>query len=510
VRNCNSSAMANLSDDDYRRVWQAKGECAYVGPTQSRSYSGFWFVSPQVKLAEVQTQDQKAGDGLRGTRIPIGRLMIMGLVSALLVGSSALSAGAAQATLLGNGATQVATSRSTSVASCPSLRRASLTGLTADGQLAWRTNLPRPRDFGTTPAIVSGGIVYADLSGAVTAVNGKDGHIEWSQALGKDVYGEWLIGSILVVDVDQVGPNAQVVGLDPASGVIEWRYRPGGEGLKGNPVPAGDAGLVIVASHRLSLLSVATGKLKWTKMIAAPSQPVADATTVAEAARGTMFGFAVSTGYVRWTVSSVDTTAAVTLDDGVIAIGSQVNPDPTHIAAYDLASGLRVWTLPLDAGYWLLTATTAGLVAVQQDPVDHGGIDFIEPATGRIAWRSSVGRPAFLATSTVVIGPDLAAIVDRPDNGPSFAVRIRQKTGVIQARLRLKSNQVPLTLTVLGSNEYGTGLGSGASESGFVEEFGAHGVTWRAELPQPAQTTALALPDGGIAVQTEDLVCIGS
>jgi hypothetical protein len=328
--------------------------------------------------------------------------------------------------------------------------------------------------------------------------------------LGTSIYGEWRLGVVLVVDVDQVGPNAQVVGLNPGSGAIEWRYRPGGKGLFGNPVPAGDAGLVIVASHRLSLLSAATGKLRWTQVIATSGQPVADATTVAEAARGTLRGFAVSTGDVRWTVSGVDTTASLTLDDGVIAIGSQVEPDPTSIAAYDLANGLRVWTLPLAAGSWSLTATTAGLVALQEYPVDRGGIDLIDPASGRIAWKSSIGRPAFTGTGTIVIGSALTTIVDRPDNGPTFSVRLRLTTGVLQAKLRLKSDQVPLAITVLRSREYGTGFGSGASESGFVEEVGAHGVTWRAELPQPAQNPALALPDGGIAVETEDFECAGS
>ena len=72
---------------------------------------------------------------------------------------------------------------------CGSARRASLIGLTPTGRVAWRTALPHPQDFGTTPAIVAGGTVYADLSGAVTAVNESNGRIRWSQALGTDVYG---------------------------------------------------------------------------------------------------------------------------------------------------------------------------------------------------------------------------------------------------------------------------------------------------------------------------------
>ena len=114
---------------------------------------------------------------------------------------------------------------------CGSARAASLTGLTSAGRVAWRTTLPHPQDSGTTAEIVAGGTVYADLSGAVTAVNESNGRIRWSRALGTDVYGEWLIGRTLVVDIDQVGPHAQVVGLNPTSGALDWRYRPGGNGL---------------------------------------------------------------------------------------------------------------------------------------------------------------------------------------------------------------------------------------------------------------------------------------
>ncbi len=97
--------------------------------------------------------------------------------------------------------------------------------------------------------------------------------------------------------------------------------------------------------------------------------------------------------------------ALPTLDDGVVAIASQVSPDPTPIVGYELATGRRAWALALNAGSWQLTATTAGLVAVQDYPVDQGGLDLVEPATGHVAWRESIGDPAFLATAPVVSGP---------------------------------------------------------------------------------------------------------
>jgi hypothetical protein len=392
---------------------------------------------------------------------------------------------------------------------CGSARAASLTGLSSAGRVAWRTALPHPQDSGTTRAIAAGGTVYADLSGAVTAVNESNGRIRWSRALGTDVFGEWLIGSTLVVDIDQVSRHAQVIGLSPTSGSLDWRYRPGGNGLLGDPIPAGEVGLVIVAApHELALVDATSGRLRWRHWIASPDQPVTDGTTVAMVSGSTMRGFAVATGDLRWTRGGIDSLALPTLDDGVVAIASQVSPDPTPIVGYELATGRRAWALALDAGSWQLTATTAGLVAAQNFPVDQGGLDLVEPTTGHIAWRSSIGDPAFLATAPVVLGSNLAMLVQLPQDGPAFAALRNLTTGSLIARHRLASTEVPLTLAALGPNLYGTGLGpDGKTESGFVERIGLDGVTWRAILPQPAQSSPVALPEGGIAVQTEDLQC---
>ncbi len=99
-------------------------------------------------------------------------------------------------------------------------------------------------------------------------------------------------------------------------------------------------------------------------------------------------------------------------------------------------------------------------------------------------------------------------LVQLPQDGPAFAALRNLTTGSLIARHRLASTEVPLTLAALGPNLYGTGLGpDGKTESGFVERIGLDGVTWRAILPQPAQSSPVALPEGGIAVQTEDLQC---
>jgi hypothetical protein len=256
------------------------------------------------------------------------------------------------------------------------------------------------------------------------------------------------------------------------------------------------------------LIDAASGRLRWHHWIALPDQPVTDGTTVAVASGSTMRGFAVATGDLRWTRGGVDSMALPTLDDGVVAIGAQVTPDQTPIAGYELATGRQAWVLSLDAGSWQLTATTAGLVAVQEYPVDQGGLDLVEPATGHVAWRASIGHPAFLASPPVVVGSNLAMVVQLPQDGPSFAALRNLTTGSLVVRDRLGSSQIPLTLAALGPDLYGNGLGpEGRTESGFVERIGLDGVIWRVALPQPAQTSPVAVAEGGIAVQTEDLGC---
>jgi outer membrane protein assembly factor BamB len=388
--------------------------------------------------------------------------------------------------------------------SCGPARRASLT---ADGQVAWRTALPRPHDIGTATPLAVGGTVYADSSGAVTAVNAQDGHVEWARALGQDVYGEWPVGGTLVVDVDQVGTHAKVVGLSPATGAILWQYKPGGRGLLGDPVPVGASRLaMVIPPYKVALLSASTGRLAWSAPVDAVGSPVSDGTTVAVAGVGTVKAFAAATGKLRWALTGIEPMASLTLDDGVVAVASQVTPDATPITGYDLLSGQRVWVLPLDAGSWQLSATTAGIVAAQQYPTDNGGLVLVDPLNGHIAWRSTIGRPAFLEASPVVLGSDLAMVVGRPNNGPSSLLLRSPGTGSLVANRPLRPEQAPLSFSALGADLYGTGLGSGG-EPGFVEQLGPNGVTWRAGLPQPGQAPPVALHGGWIAVQTEDLQC---
>jgi len=200
--------------------------------------------------------------------------------------------------------------------------------------------------------------------------------------------------------------------------------------------------------------------------------------------------------------------ALLTLDDGVVVIGSQVSQDPTPIAGYELATGRQAWALGLDAGSWQLTARRPAW-----SPFRITRWTKVASTSSSRPQATSPGGPASVTQPSWQALPLSSGPISRWScNCPRTVRRSRPcgnlTTGSLIARHRLGSSQVPLTLAALGPDLYGTGLGpDGKTESGFVERIGLDGVIWRLILPQPAQTSPVALPEGGIAIQTEDLQC---
>src|ERR1019366_1783891 len=131
------------------------------------------------------------------------------------------------------------------------------------------------------------------------------GKVDWARVLGVQVYGEWLIGGTLVVDVDQVGDRAKLVGLDPGTGGVLWQYRPGGRGFLGTPAPVGASGLavVMVPTYRVGLVLALTGKLAWSQPVDAQNSAVSDGTTVAVPGLGSLKAFAAASGKSSWALA---------------------------------------------------------------------------------------------------------------------------------------------------------------------------------------------------------------
>ena len=349
--------------------------------------------------------------------------------------------------------------------------------------------------------------MYADLSGAVTAVNENNGRIRWSRALGTDVYGARLIGRTLVVDIDQVGSQAQVIGLNPISGALDWRYRPGGDGLYGDPVPAGDVGLAIVKSPPRT----GFGRRRQRETALAPLDRLAGRAGDRRDDRGSGRG---QQHHAR--VRGRDGRPA--LDSGRHRQHGFAHPrrrrrrrrlpgDPRPDSDRRLRA--RHWTTRL--GTW----SGRRIVAAHGDD-------------GRLGRRSGLpSGPRWSRPRRARHRTHRLAVQHRSPRLPGHRARRRRvqsrdgraaapERSVVRApaptdhrvvrRPRIQSG--PLTLAALGPDLYGTGLGpNGKTESGFIERIGSDGVIWRVTLPQPAQTSPVALPEGGIAVQTEDLGC---
>jgi outer membrane protein assembly factor BamB len=119
---------------------------------------------------------------------------------------------------------------------------------------------------------------------------------------------------------------------------VIWTYHPAGEGFYGNPVMAGHASLVVIMGgpDRVGVIDTANGRLRWTDRIKVENQPVAGAGVVAIDPAGALRGLDLATGAQRWVVRHTDRAAALTLDGGVIAVGSQIDPDTTPLSGYGI------------------------------------------------------------------------------------------------------------------------------------------------------------------------------
>jgi outer membrane protein assembly factor BamB len=347
--------------------------------------------------------------------------------------------------------------------------------------------------------------IYADEGGEITALASASGRQRWQRSLGSNVYAEWLTDGILVIDVDQVGSHARIVGLDPKTGAVIWTYHPAGEGFYGNPVMAGHASLVVIMGgpDRVGVIDTANGRLRWTDRIKVENQPVAGAGVVAIDPAGALRGLDLATGAQRWVVRHTDRAAALTLDGGVIAVGSQIDPDTTPLSGYGIRKGAHRWTLPFDASYGQIAVTPAGLVIGQRDPVDKGGLVLVNPSTGAIRWKVTTTEPSWQSLP-VITGPDLVTLQGRPDNG-RFRLQDRSvATGRLLAAYVVPKDQY---FAALADDSHAAVLVTGFVKTGFIERIKAGRVQWRTTLPQTTAQAALPLAGGGAFIQSEDFPC---
>jgi outer membrane protein assembly factor BamB len=389
---------------------------------------------------------------------------------------------------------------------CGSARKATATAVNLGGTRRWSVRLRPDSDGGNEPAVATASTVYADEGGAVTAIVVATGRTLWRAALGEQIYGEWVIGPTLVVGVNQVATSSRIVGLTASTGAVQWRYRPGGGGLIGDPLPGGD-GLVFETQSpaRLVDLDAHDGRVRWARPQGQFGQPVVGDGVVAVAPAGTLYGFDLETGRQRWAVTHVGTMAELAYDEGTVLVGSQ-ETGSTPLAGYTITSGARRYTLPFPADYATpVVATAAGFVLPQQYPVDKGGLTLLNPVTGAVRWDDTTSTASSQSDPTLS-GAYLFTVEDLPQHQPPYLQARAVATGRLVFGEAVPASEYIASLVPAADGDVlATGLGP--ANSGLLELVGPHGIVWRYLLPQAAQAPAIALGDDGAFAQSEDLGC---
>jgi outer membrane protein assembly factor BamB len=423
--------------------------------------------------------------------------------AAALLATSAVLAGCG----VGPGGSSLTSTRTTPQTGkgCPTTRRASATLLTTSGRILWRVAL-RPDEIGDTVPVSSGATVYADTGGQVTALASATGHRLWRRSLGSDIYDEWLIRNELVVNVDQVSDHAEIVGLDPTTGRTRWTYRPGGEGLYGDPIISGSS-LIVVPDHpnRVVVIDTQTGRVRWSRKINVPSQPVAGAGVVAVDPAGTLHGFSLQTGRQIWHVARTDILPSLVLDRGTVIVQPQIVTDRTPLAGYAIADGHKRWKLRSSREEGMLTPTSAGLViAPGYYPTGRAELLLLDPKTGKVVWTDRESGRTW-QDNPVVAGADLATIEGTAGANASSRLQYRDlATGRLVADRILPRRVFVASITGAGPKSVWL---TGDGKEGLVQSYRGGRLSWSAHIPVFTVDPVVRVRGHGLVVESQDPIC---
>ena len=301
------------------------------------------------------------------------------------------------------------------------------TGASGDLERVWRADIGRgssnDRRINARP-VIAGGVVYAiDATGRVTAHALSDGEERWSARLqGDEREGQGggfipfiggrgdavlTFGGGLAWDAGRLYAHSGgkfIVALDAASGEELWRQT-ALTPFHSAPTVSDARVYVTTDDNELLALDAGSGEVLWThrsitetaRLITAPSPAVLGDTVIAPFTSGEVVALRAPNGTVLWSDSLTRTgglTPLSTIND--IAASPVILGDSVYamshsgiMAAFDLRSGERSWTLPAGglhapyvAGDFLFIVTTDGEVAA------------IDRSEGRVRWITDL--PAFV------------------------------------------------------------------------------------------------------------------
>jgi outer membrane protein assembly factor BamB len=394
-----------------------------------------------------------------------------------------------------------------SAASCPPAppRHAWAVEVSGAGQVLWRTALPASRDANAlSPAVLpvlADGVVVAAQDETVHGLRPAGGRLLWSWGDGQPVYGMWRWQNLVAVLTGQVSAHAKLTALDAAAGKVRWSVSLPGNGVLGNAVATADGGLALVTvSGLLKVVSLASGKTRWSAQAGASPALAAAHGIVVFSMSGRATGYDDRTGRVRWRVTGLPHQAQVQVAGGLAVVTSAVagGSAPTAMTAIVPGSGHVAWRFDTGVPLTLLGAGPHGLAVSDSDPAEH--LYLVNPATGRPRWRMATaaqvqgGIPLVTATDVVAVeGRTSFQVVDRD-----------ARTGKVRWTVPAGQVVVPLVADgplVLVLNEPAQ---PGQPASLHAYRLAGGGLAWQADLVTFVQTPLAAVP-GGFLVQPADL-----
>ncbi|HET7458662.1 MAG TPA: PQQ-binding-like beta-propeller repeat protein [Gemmatimonadaceae bacterium] len=296
----------------------------------------------------------------------------------------------------------------------------------ATGDRRWRADLGSP--VASSPA-VGGGLVYAaGRDGALTAVDVATGARRWRVTTrpvapfpwGHES-GDYFVSSPAYVSGTVLfgAGDGGVYAVDARSGAVRWRAQTGG---RVRSSPAVDGGRVYVGAFdgRVYCLDLATGAVRWRydtegaslksgdygfdRRSIQSSPAVAGGTVYVGARDGFLYAIDAASGALRWRydhkISWVITSPAV--DGGVVYAGSS---DGHFAQAVDAATGKELWRATTDATVWSSPAV-AGDVVYYGDGA--GRVHAVDRRTGTERWAFRTGAMVYASPAVsgeyVVVG----------------------------------------------------------------------------------------------------------
>jgi outer membrane protein assembly factor BamB len=259
-----------------------------------------------------------------------------------------------------------------------------LHALHPDGASAWE--LQGAGSFGAQ-ATIEGGVVYAGTSGGVLyAVELATGKVRWSYDAKEELGTRPAVagGLVLVASLEDT-----LVAVDAQTGAWRWHHRR--EHREGFTVRGAAAAIVsqgtVFAAYSdgfVAALELATGKPRWERRVA-PEGKYVDVDGLALAA-GRLFAAAYSgavvaldadTGKTLWQVSLPDASRVAVTGGAVVVVTTSA------FKGFSPDAGTPLWSTPIGDGSPAAAPVQAGRwVAV---PTGSGGLQFLDPATGRVA-----------------------------------------------------------------------------------------------------------------------------